>query len=516
MSQRVRYQLLGRHIDHVVFPLDDAGQLQINSVLYDFGQLLPVQLMGFGVDQIFQLLSRVLQLGGKQPPWQGRDIVAALRNPVGISDDHLIAVLLPQIGELLQHLVRGLEVDGHILVRIGKALRRLQDMAVDLVLRVEKMHVSRGTAGDVQILCQTQHRAVELPQLLFVSRLALSDEEAVVADGLNLQIVVPACNPLQLLVAFVVYNGTKQLSRLAGRADNQSLPALVDVAFGHNGAALEVLQMGLGDELIQIAQAVLVLCQYNEVVWLLAALAQPAQGLHGGVDLVDSAHAQIPQHLPEGHHHIAHHGSVVAGTVMVELRQVQPVCHNIQLVLAQIGQQVLGENQRINGGVGEIPSHALAAHPEKAHVKVGVVGGKGALTHPVQKGIQRLALAGGVRHHLVGNARQLHHLTGDGLLRLDKGIVPLPDLPVFQHHGTDLRDIVPVAVQSGGLNVEAHDLVVQRGIRLAVNHHPVVHVIDIVRLHAVEDFDFVPGGVPCVWEGLGDAVVGDGNRLVSP
>ena len=42
MLQRVLYQLLGRHIDHIILPHDNAGQLQINSVLHDLGQLFPV------------------------------------------------------------------------------------------------------------------------------------------------------------------------------------------------------------------------------------------------------------------------------------------------------------------------------------------------------------------------------------------------------------------------------------------------------------------------------------------
>ena len=51
---------------------------------------------------------------------------------------------------------------------------------------------------------------------------------------------------------------------------------------------------------------------------------------------------------------------------------------------------------------------------------------------------------------------------------------------------------------------------------MAVDHHPVIDVVDEVSLHAVEDLDLVPGGVPGVREGLGHAVVRDGDGGVAP
>ena len=44
----------------------------------------------------------------------------------------------------------------------------------------------------------------------------------------------------------------------------------------------------------------------------------------------------------------------------------------------------------------------------------------------------------------------------------------------------------------------------------------VVHIVDKIPLHAVEDLDLVPGGMPGVREGLGYAVIRDGNGGMAP
>ena len=73
------------------------------------------------------------------------------------------------------------------------------------------------------LLAEPDDRTVEIAQLLVVLGNALGDHEAVVAEGLNLQKVVERGNAQQLIVAFLLQNCLKQLARLAGRADNQTL-----------------------------------------------------------------------------------------------------------------------------------------------------------------------------------------------------------------------------------------------------------------------------------------------------
>ena len=113
----------------------------------------------------------------------------------------------------------------------------------------------------------------------------LAQHEGVVAQRLNLQEIVPGGDALELRKVLALHHRLKQLSRLAGRADNESLPVLVDEALGHDGVALEVVQVRGRDELVEIAQAQLVLGQHDEVLGLAAwPCPRSAQPGHGRID----------------------------------------------------------------------------------------------------------------------------------------------------------------------------------------------------------------------------------------
>ena len=134
--QGVLHQFLGGHVDDVVFPLNDARQFQFDSVLDDLRRILPVEFMCLAPHQVVQLLGGVFQLGGKQAIGQGLDLVAPGGHQLGVGDHHLVGLLLPQVGKLLQHLLGGAEVEGVGGIGIVKALGVQQDVAVGLVLRV--------------------------------------------------------------------------------------------------------------------------------------------------------------------------------------------------------------------------------------------------------------------------------------------------------------------------------------------------------------------------------------------
>ena len=166
MLQGVLHQLLGGHIDDVILAADDVIEFGVDAVHHDLGRLLAIQLVGLTPHQALQLPVRVLQLGGEQTLGQGLDGVAAVGDEVGVLHHHLMGLLLAQIGELLQHLVGGLEVDGQGRVRVVKALGGQQDVAVHLVLRVQKVDVAGGAHRLAQLLPQADDGAVKVPQLL--------------------------------------------------------------------------------------------------------------------------------------------------------------------------------------------------------------------------------------------------------------------------------------------------------------------------------------------------------------
>ena len=460
MVQGVLHQLLGRHVNHVIMPHQDISQLGVDAIHYDLGRLLPVKALGLSPHQPLQLPLGILQLGGEQTVGQRVQISAPGGDELGIVDDHLPGGLSAQIGEFLQHLVGGAEVKRIGRVGVLKALGGQQHMAVDLVLRVQEVDVAGGHHGFAQFMGQLHDGAVEIPQLLPITCNGLAvlvgpEHIGVVAQRLNFQIVVPGGDALELRPGAVPHHCLEQLARLTGRAHQQPLPVLINEAFGHHRIllALEVLQMSLGDQLIEIAQAGLVAGQDDEMPG--PAFALPGLVLSGdpavdgpqGVDIVF-----LLQPFKEGHQHIGHGGGVVGGSVVVEGGQAQVVGHDVQLVLGQVGQKGLGQRQGVHRRRLEGDTAAAAALRKKPHVKAGIVGRQRPPVDKGQKLPDGLRLLGRALDHLVGNAGQTDDLGVHGPFRVHKGGKDLVgDLAVLQHYRTDLRNHVPLGVQAGGL-----------------------------------------------------------------
>ena len=315
----------------------------------------------------------------------------------------------------------------------------------------------------------------------------------------------------------MVRHGPEQLARLTGGTHNDALPVLQQQTLGDGGHPLEILQIGGGDHLVQVFQPHLVPGDQNDVLGEAVGLAaQGPQLLHLAVYRLEGVDAPLVEHLPEGDQHIAHGGGVVAGPVVVEVGQLQPVRHDVQLVLSQIRQQVLCQDQGVHIGGLEVQPHLPAARPDEADVKLCVVGRQGAAVHELQKFRQGLLQLRGVLQHIIGDSRKADDLRRQPPVGVDEGLEPIRNLTVFQHHGADLRNGLPVHLEARGLDVEAHELPVQGAVLRAVDHHPVIDVVDKVALHAIEDLDLVPSGVPSVREGLGHAVVRDGDGGMSP
>ena len=205
----------------------------------------------------------------------------------------------------------------------------------------------------IERLAQCQNSAVELPQLLLTLYDPLAEHVHIIADRLDLQIIVPRGDTHQLIPALAVHDGPEQLARLTGGADNKPLPVFVDEALRHDGKPLKMLQMSQRDKLIEIAQTGLVLCQHDKVVGAASLSAAAActgtQRAHGGVDLLECFDAHIVQIAVEWHQHISHRGRIIRSAMVVEGGQIQILRHHVKLIFAQLGQEILAEDQGIPG-----------------------------------------------------------------------------------------------------------------------------------------------------------------------
>ena len=316
----------------------------------------------------------------------------------------------------------------------------------------------------------------------------------------------------------MVGHGAKQLARLAGRADDQPLPVCHQLRLGDDGYAAEVLQVGGGDKLVQVLEAQLVLSQNDDVLGMTAALAAHGPQLqHLAVDLLQPVDAHLPLHaVKERNEHIAHHGRIIGSPVVVEGGQLQMLRHNVQLMLIQLRQQVLGQNETVDIGRVELQAGLAAAGPDKADVEFRVVRRQRAAMDKVQERGQRVLQLRRTRQHGIGDAGQADVLRRQPSLGIDKGLKTLGDLTILQHHRSDFGDGLVGHAQTGGLDVEADDLIGERLVLRAVDGNAVVQIVDKVALHAIEDLDLALTRVPCLGKRLHCAVVGDGNGRVSP
>ena len=144
---------------------------------------------------------------------------------------------------------------------------------------------------------------------------------------------------------------------------------------------------------------------------------------------------------------------------------------------------------------------------------------KDAAIYKVEKGFQRLGLAGGVGYHLVGDSGQLGNLGGDGLSGFYEGVEFFHHFPVPHDDRADFCQVLHAGVEARRLSVEDAELTVQRLVFHAVDAG--YHVIDKVGLTAVDELEVRV----CLVDGvrrqhgfgvaLTDAVVGDGDGRVA-
>ena len=515
MRIRVRDQLLRGHVYDVVVAREYVVQLRLHALGDYLGRVLAVELVHAAVDQVLELAVGVLYLGREEPVGQELYLLAHVGNSVRVRDDRLIAVTLAQVGELLEHLVRGAEIERVGPVGVAEFLGREQDAAVNLVARVEEVHVSRGHHGLLQLMSQARNAPVEVTQALVVPHGAVLHQEAVVGERHDLKVVIEAGQPLELLGVRAAQHGVKHLASLAGGAYEQALAVLHEQALGDDGVTRVVLQVAGGYELVEVLQAHLVAHQQRYVPH--AAAAGTGEPAHDLVDVAELFRPLVVQHGDELLHHAGHDLRVVERAVMVELRQAQVLADYVQLVAPQLGQQALGEDERIHHYRMELYAAAGAGRGHEARVEGGVVGDNRPASGEVEKRAHGLGLAGRAGHVAVLYAGQLRDIGRDVHARVHEGAESVQHPPAGEAHGADLGQAVRRGGQARRLHVEGYELALQRGVALPAHGGTGVNIVDVVPLQAVNNLHAVLlPRLAHLGEGLRRTVVGDGDGLVAP
>ena len=300
------------------------------------------------------------------------------------------------------------------------------------------MRVAGGNDRLAELFAQRDDPAVEIAQPLVVRDLALGDQEAVVADRLDLEVIVERGDALDLVLRLPVQHGAEQLARLARRADDEAVAVLLQHGLRDAGIAAVILQIAHRDETIQVLQPDEVFDQDNLMVG--AQIQRVGARLHDLVDAPEVGNALVHQLL--GHLEVDHrqHLRVVAGAVMVEVAEAVMLGEDVQLVLLEVGVGKAGERDRVEIGIGERDLQLLGGGADETRIEVGIVRDQHPVARKFEKSGDGFINRRRVGHHLVGDAGQLGDLFRDGHPGVDKGVEAVQHLALADAHRADLGD----------------------------------------------------------------------------
>ena len=212
---------------------------------------------------------------------------------------------------------------------------------------------------------------------------------------------------------------------------------------------------------------------------------------------------------------------IVGRAVMIEGGRLEIGGHRVQLIVFYAGEQGAAHGKRIHIGIGEVPAAAARGAAQEGDVEFRVVGHQhGVRPAEALERFQRLALLELAADHLVRDAGEGRDVRRDGALRIDEPVLLLHHLAAAHADRADLRDAILHGAEARCLNIEHDKLAVEGPLRLPLDGRH--HVVAEIGLHAVDDLEvaalFMDGfhGVHGIREGLGHAVIGDGDGLVAP
>ena len=243
MLQGVLNQLLGAHIDHIIIMIENGFKLCIHPFLNQRRRILPINTVHIPVYEVFQIFCRVFNFGREKALREQLDFFNLIRNGSGIGDYNLLRRFRTKILKLFQHLVCGTEINRAAAVRIRKLLCRLKNSAILFILRVQKVHVTGCHNRFAEFPSNTQNRAVIVLKHFRGSHAAFIDQKSIIADRLNLKVIVSRGNTAQFLILFAAHHSAIQLTHSAGRSQQQPLPVFLQKTSWNHRSTVKVFQI---------------------------------------------------------------------------------------------------------------------------------------------------------------------------------------------------------------------------------------------------------------------------------
>ena len=200
------------------------------------------------------------------------------------------------------------------------------------------MHITGGKNRFVQLFSQFHNLPIQILQIflgLDIFPVLFPDHKCIVADRLDLQIVIKVRNTNYFLLCFSLQNCLEQLSCFTGRSQNQSLPILLYSTLRDTRSSVVILKVRPRHQTVQINSSNLILCQNNGMIgWqLLNLFHRSASQL---INAIQIKYILFSQHLYKFQKNICRTFRIIHRAVMVVQINMQRFCHRIQLKTIQL------------------------------------------------------------------------------------------------------------------------------------------------------------------------------------
>ena len=393
------------------------------------------------------------------------------------------------------------------------------------------MHITGSKHRLVQLLSQFDNLPVQILQIFFrldVFSVFLTDHKCIIADWLNLQIIIKVRNTNNFLFCFSFQNCLEQFSRFTGRSQNQSLPVLLYGTLRDTGSSVVILQMRPGYQTVQIDSSNLILCQNNGMIGrkLLDLFQRSASQL---IDAVQVKDILFCQHLYKFQKNLCCTFRIVHCTVMVVQINMQRLCNRIQLKTVQLWQHNTCQCYSIQIRKGLFPFLSAAVLFNKTDIKSCIMSHQYRISHKFQKLWQDLFNHRRIHHHVIIDAGQFFNSKRNRHLWIDKGRKTVCDFSVFHFNRADLDDPVIHRTKAGSLQVKHHKAALQiLPLRVYNNILGIIHQISFHSINhlkwIVNQFQFFLGHIrmfclifiPVCPVNILDKMIGIRERLQRP
>ena len=193
-------------------------------------------------------------------------LIASVRNHIRSFNDDLKRLFLSQITEFLQHFLRCFEIERRLVYRIFEAFRGHDDRSEYGILRIEKMHVSRGCNRFPQFFADFDYMPVVIAECFNVFSNAFPYHKCVVSDGLDFKVIIPRSYFQQFFLGFPRDHSPEKLTRFACASQNYALTVYVQKALRYFRLFIEMVKVGIRDQLIQVFKPGLRFCKQNYMI----------------------------------------------------------------------------------------------------------------------------------------------------------------------------------------------------------------------------------------------------------